>query len=105
MSGSPFASTRTVLARSSSLIGCDTQPLARRSPSVAGRDMALLADSFGRLCSSGEPRGVYVGNPGGFPAPVPAGSESEHRERLGATGVAGRHDPGIDVDRAADRVE
>ena len=48
---------------------------------------------------------MYVGGPCGFPAPSPTGSESEHGERLGATGVARLRDPDIDVDRAADRVE
>src|SRR4249920_1180688 len=57
-SGSPLESLRTVLARISSLIGRDTQPLARSSSSVAGRDMALLG--MIRACTSVEPRRVYV---------------------------------------------
>src|SRR5437899_1562718 len=108
MSGSPLASARTVLARSSSLMGCDTQPLARRSPSVAGRDMVLLADSWARFLESfgaryfgempAESRRVYVG---GRISRSAGESESEQGKGLGSARVGGIGESDVYVSGAA----
>src|SRR3954449_10769675 len=94
--GSPFESARTVLERISSLIGRETQPLARSSPSVAGRDMALLAwfpDGRGE-CTSPVSRAVC--------GDVTAWLQADGGERLAPPGVFGSRDPRVDVDRGAD---